>query len=376
MLITGNNFNKNESGPRILISPLDWGLGHATRCIPIIYQLIELNCTVFIAADKNTYSLLKKEFPTIVFLRLKGYEIKYSKSKRRFLSKILLQVPGILFTIRNENKWLKKIVRKYHINAVISDNRPGLYHKDILCIYITHQLFIKTGNVFTEKIAQRIHSYFIRKYASCWVPDFEINGLAGVLSHQKKVLSTVVYTGPLSRFKQLPGVEKIYDVLILLSGPEPQRTLFEQRLLSELKDYPGNALLVRGLPAEQKVLITSNESVKIINHLSAQELNIALEQSKMVISRSGYTTIMDLVKLNKSAILVPTPGQTEQEYLAKYLSDKKYFYTVDQENFCLNDVLEKVKDFPFESINAPSENYKQVINQFVLSIKTGNFAPQ
>ena len=370
------NFNKRRESPRVLISPLDWGLGHATRCIPIIYHLIELNCEVFIAADKGSYSLLKKEFPLIVFLRLKGYEIKYSRHKLTFPFTLLLQLPKIYFAIRNENKWVKKIVRQYKIDAVISDNRLGFYCTDIPGIYITHQLLIKTGNQFTEKIAQALHRHFIKKYSECWVPDLEEGGLAGALSHPKKLPINTTYIGPLSRFEKMPGVEKFYDLLISLSGPEPQRTIFENMLLTQLATYSGKVLMVRGLPDEKIDLKTTNDSLKIVAHLSAKELNLALEQSKMVISRSGYTTVMDLVKLNKPGILVPTPGQTEQEYLAKYLSEKKYFYTVEQDHFQLSEVLKQVKNYNFSHLDACSENYKEVINQFVLSLKTGNFAPQ
>ena len=375
-MINGNNFNKDQLKLRILVTPLDWGLGHATRCIPIINELIKLNCEVFIAADKETFCLLKKEFPTIVFLRLKGYEIKYSLNKRGFSFKMLLQFPKIFYAIRNENKWLKKIVKENNIDAVISDNRFGMHCKNVPCIYITHQLFIKTGKAFSEKIAQKIHNYFIRKYTSCWIPDFKENGLAGKLSHPEKIPSNVIYIGPLSRFDKLPDVEKIYDLLISISGPEPQRTIFENIILSQLKNYSGKALVIRGLPDEKGTLNPPNESIKIINHLPSHELNKAFEQTEMVISRSGYTTIMDLIKLKKSAILVPTAGQTEQEYLAKYLSEKKYFYSVEQQNFSLNTALNNVDDFPFIYLNRPSEEYKKTINEFVLSLKTGNFAPQ
>jgi len=369
------NFNKNPKKLRILISPLDWGLGHATRCIPIINELVKLNCEVLIAADKQIYSLLKKEFPSIVFLRLKGYEIRYGAGKRGFPVKIFLQIPKVFFAIRRENKWLKKVVERYKIDAVISDNRFGMYSKSVPCIYITHQLFIETGNKWTSKIVQKIHYYFIKKYSKCWVPDLKERGLAGKLSHSEKIPSNVLYIGPLSRFKKLDVAKEIYELLICISGPEPQRSHFETIITAQLKNFAGKVLLVRGLPAEEKIY-PGTETLKIVNHLPAHELNTAFEESKIVISRSGYTTIMDLVKLKKKAVLVPTPGQTEQEYLAKYLSEKKYFYSIRQKYFCLNEVLHKAADFPFDTLNTNSEEYKEIINGFVGSLKTGNFASQ
>ncbi|HEV2830549.1 MAG TPA: glycosyl transferase family 28, partial [Hanamia sp.] len=195
------DFNKIVKIPRILICPLDWGLGHATRCIPIIKELIARNCEVIIAADTLTFSLLKEEFPSIVFLRKKGYEMKYSRSKNGLWIKVLLQLPKIILKINQENRWLKKTIDQYKPDAIISDNRFGMYSKKVPCIYITHQLFIKTGKPFTERVAQKIHHFFIKKYTQCWVPDFKENGLAGKLSHPGKIPSNVIYIGALSRFQ-------------------------------------------------------------------------------------------------------------------------------------------------------------------------------
>ena len=371
-----NNFNTFPVKTRVLIAPLDWGLGHATRCIPIIKELISQNCEVFIAAGGKGGFLLKKEFPSSVFLRINCYKIKYSSNKKWLPFKLFLQFPGIIFSIWKENLWLKKIVNKYRIDAVISDNRFGIYSKKIPSVYITHQLLIKTGNIFSEKILQKLHYYFIKKFSICWVPDFKENGLAGELSHPEKIPSNIVYIGPLSRFEILNDVPKIYDLLISVSGPEPQRTLFEKMILSQLKNFEKRTLFVRGLPEEIEELKTERESMKIVNHLSAEELNKAFQQSKMIISRSGYTTIMDLAKLGKNAVLVPTPGQTEQEYLSHFLMQKKYFYSVEQDKFSLDSVLTKVSSFPFNNPVVCMNDYKKVINEFVLSLKSGNFAPQ
>lgn len=360
----------------MLVAPLDWGLGHATRCIPIIKELADLNCEVVIAADKHIYSLLKKEFPSTVFLRYKGYEMEYSRNKRWLSLKLLRQVPRILWNIKKENSWLNKVIDQYKIDAVISDNRFGMHSKKVPCIYITHQLLIKTGNNFTEKTAQKIHSYFIRKYKTCWVPDRKQNGLAGALSHPKKTMPIVKYIGPLSRFHKIENTEKKFDLLVSISGPEPQRSIWEKTILSELKNYEGNVIVIRGLPNEAEEINILNSKLKIFNHLPAPEFNIALEQSDLVISRSGYTTIMDLVKLKKNAILVPTPGQTEQEYLAKFLMKKNFFYSTSQKNFSLKESLENYRLFKTVEINIPTDAYKTVVNEFVVSLKSGNFVSQ
>jgi uncharacterized protein (TIGR00661 family) len=313
---------------RVLVAPLDWGLGHATRCIPIIYDLIGLGFDVIIAADGPIKILLKKEFSHVVFTPLKGYRVRYSRYGSWLPLKLFLQLPKLLWAIYAEKKWLKKIVRENKIDLIISDNRLGLSHKTTTCIYITHQLKIKTGNRFSEWLAQKIHYFFINKYTGCWVPDHELgNDLTGELAHPKKLPAIPVkYLGPLSRFQQR-SVEKKYDLLVLLSGPEPQRTILENLMIKELKVFRGNVLLVRGLPgnAENNNLHEIKNQITVADHLPATALNIALLQSSMVICRSGYTTIMDLVKLQQKAILVPTPSQREQEYLATYLTEKKIF---------------------------------------------------
>ena len=249
-----------------------------------------------------------------------------------------------------------------------------MYSKIIPSVYITHQLFIRTGNRASERIAQTIHNFFIRKYTSCWVPDFKEDGLAGALSHPGRTTSNVVYIGPLSRFQKIPGIEKEIDILFCLSGPEPQRTIFEKLVLSQLNNYRGKALIVRGLPGHPEILPAPSPSVSSINHLGGPALNQAFEKSKMVISRSGYTTIMDLVQLGKRAILIPTPGQGEQEYLAKYLSEKKYFFSTEQKSFSLENALNQERDFSPAAPDLRAEEYKKVIDEFVLSLKTANFA--
>lgn len=362
--------------PKILVCPLDWGLGHATRCIPIIRELISNNCEVIIAADKLTFSLLNKEFPDLSFLRIKGYEIKYSRTKGGLAMKLLGQMPKMVLRIRSENKWLKKVIKAHGIDAVISDNRLGLYSSEIPCVYITHQLAILTGTKWGDFFAKKVHGYFIKKYTACWIPDFEKNGLAGKLSHPDKLPENASYIGALSRFEMLPNLPNVYHLLVLISGPEPQRSIFEKLMVDSLIHFDKKVLIVRGLPSSTEELSIDNEKVLMKNHLDAHQLNIALQQSEMVISRSGYTTIMDLLKLKKKAILVPTPGQTEQEYLAHFLAEKGYFYSVSQQNFNLKEALRNASIASFAQSEISCEEYKKVLSSFVLSLKSVNFAAQ
>ncbi len=370
-----DNINKKDAIPRVILSALDWGLGHATRCIPIINKLLDNNIDVILAAEGPIEKLLQNEFPNLLILPLKGYGIKYSKKKQFFFLKIFFQAPGIFSSIIREKSWLNEMVRKYKIDAVISDNRFGFYHKDIPSVYITHQLSIQTGNSFLNKIANRIHYYFINKFDECWVPDRDnLNNLAGVLSRPLKFPKTPVkYIGILSRCKKTITKKKI-PLLILISGPEPQRSIFENILLQHLIGSKQTAVLVRGLPGVFEKLHCENNKLEIHNHLPAEKLNELIQQSDYIIARSGYSTIMDLITLQQKAALVATPGQTEQEYLAGYLMEKQICYSCSQEGFSLEQTLRELKKFPFASVTDLNEMQEQIISSWINDLKI-NISP-
>lgn len=326
------------------MAPLDWGMGHATRCIPIIRELISRGFEVLAGAEKLSAVLLQKEFPDLKILPLKGYRISYSETEAFFAVKMVSQFPKILAAIKYEHTWLQKAIADYDLDVIISDNRYGMHSKKAFCIFITHQLFIKTGNRYAEWLAQRINYNYINKFNECWVPDEEGNtNLAGVLSHPKKMPDAPVkYIGVLSRFEKYPK-EKSVDLAAVLSGPEPQRTIFENILLSQMKTLDTKMVLVRGLPSADANSQTINNNLTVIDYLPAAELNDLLLSAKTVIARSGYSTVMDFAMLQCHAILVPTPGQTEQEYLANYLSAKNYCIISPQGDLNIKNALDKIK---------------------------------
>ncbi len=357
------NINKKTAGKRVLLAPMDWGLGHATRCIPVIEALRDAGFEVILAGEKKVAALLQKEFPELVMLALPGYNVNYGKSRIFFFLNMLLQFPKINTAIRKENAWLQKTISEHKIDIVISDNRFGMYSEKAHCVFITHQLFIKTGNSFTEKIARRINYKYIDRFAACWVPDNVGNdNLAGELSHPEKMPEVrVKYIGPLSRFIKKQSAVAV-DIVAVLSGPEPQRSIFENVLSEQMAPFGKKAVLVRGLPDEKAVPLSKN---KVLNHLPAVELNELMSSSKMIIARSGYSTVMDLAALQKKAILVPTPGQTEQEYLATFLSEKKYCIAADQEGFDLADEIKKMNE---SSLNDFPSSEKKLLTAAVRSL--------
>ena len=344
---------------RILICPLDWGLGHATRCIPIIRYLLEKDIEVIVGTDKSPLELLKKEFfhhqvgGELTFLRFPGYEIAYPE-KGSMQVKILFSIPKILWRIYKEHILLKKIIKEHKIDLVISDNRFGLWNKSVSCIFITHQLMIKSP--VAENFLFKINNFFIRKYNECWLPDDAGNdNLSGDLSHLYPLPANTFFIGALSRFNQLAylpgrqpttvimnGVEgqqsTTYDLMVILSGPEPQRTVFEKIIMEQLKNCTLKTLVVRGVPEinEHK---THADNIEVISHLQSEQMQQSILNSKIILARSGYSTIMDLPILAKKAIFVPTPGQTEQEYLAEYHLQNKIAYSISQDKFNLNVAL-------------------------------------
>jgi hypothetical protein len=342
---------KKVNSPRILVVPLDWGLGHATRCIPVIYELLKQGSAVWIAGEGAQEILLKQEFPDLPFLSLKGYRVRYGGSGIGLFRAIFFQIPGILKTIKKENDWLKKVVNEYHFDAVIADNRFGLYHSSIVSVFITHQLKIKTPiGKWSEFLLQKINYRFINRFTECWIPDEE-NKWAGELSHPAVMpAGPAHYIGILSRLKKNNTAEKKGHLFISLSGPEPQRTLLENKIVNEISHYRGTATVVRGLPGIT-TLIPSTNDIKFYNHLSAAEYNVEMEKADYVISRSGYSTVMDIVTLDKKSILIPTPGQTEQEYLAGYLSAKNLAFYMGQQEFSLYKALQKASEFEYKRMN-------------------------
>ncbi|MFM7710746.1 MAG: glycosyltransferase [Ferruginibacter sp.] len=324
----------------ILIAPLDWGLGHVTRCIPIIQQLIDQGNRVLVATDPRGAVLIKETFPAVTILPLNGYGITYARNRAGFLPHLLRQFFRSRRCMNEEHRLLKNWVSMYSPDLIISDNRPGFFHPTVPSVYITHQLYIRTGFSLLDRLAQTIHYRYIQSFNACWVPDLpHQHGWAGRLSHPKKMPSVpVTYIGPISRFKPLPSTKK-YRIAFVLSGPEPQRSILEAKILDELRSFSDPVLLVRGLPDNTKPLSDPPPNLTVFNHLQATDLNQAMADTEILVLRSGYSSIMDLAAMHRTAILIPTPGQTEQEYLAEYLSREKGFPMLEQKAFSIQALL-------------------------------------
>lgn len=326
-----------ENKKNILVAPLNWGLGHATRCIPIIKALEENNYTPILASDGEALALLRKEFPHLKALELPSYEIEYAQDGTDFKWKMLKSMPKMMDAILNEKKIVKQWVKEHNLSGIISDNRLGVYSKKVYTVFITHQLNVLTGN--TTWISSKMHQHIIRKFDECWVPDFEdVPNLTGKLGHLKSPMSNVKYIGPLSRL-QKKEVPTQYDLMVILSGPEPQRSILEHRLRDNIEEFQGKVVFICGKMALQQSKIQI-DNVTFYNFMTTAQLEQTYNESKIILCRSGYSTVMDLVALDKKAFFIPTPGQYEQEYLAKRLKKNGLFPFSKQEDFTFDQLLE------------------------------------
>lgn len=337
---------------RILVAPLNWGLGHATRCIPIISSLKSHGFEPIIASDGEALALLKKEFPKTEHVELPSYNITYSDKGEKFKLKLIKDSPQLIKTIKKEKKATKKIITQYNIDGIISDNRFGVRHKQIPSVFITHQLRVLSGS--TTWLSTALHKQIIEKFDECWIPDQKDSpNLSGELGHVNEMRLPLRYLGPLSRFIK-SNHEMRYKLMVLLSGPEPQRTMLETQLLDALENFTDPCLFVKG-KIENEQTKEERNNLTIYNFLTSKDLQKALNSSELILCRSGYTTVMDLAKLEKHAFFIPTPGQFEQEYLAKKLMEDGIAPFASQKDFHLG-LLNEVQKFDgFKELNASTD---------------------
>lgn len=313
------HFDNSET---ILVAPLNWGLGHAARCIPLIKKWERDGHRIYLAANGESYHLLHDEFPELPFLELPESSIRYSHSQSQ-VTAVLFQLPKLIYSVVREHFLLKKIVQAHAISVIVADNRFGLWNRHAKSLYITHQMMIKAPKNFrwTEPLLRLLHGWVISHFDECWIPDVAGKGnLSGDLSHKYPLPRHAQYIGWLSRFPVTDAHKpnKHYHTLCLLSGPEPHRTLLEKSLIERFREVHEPTLMVRGKPSVHQERYSIG-SIDIVSHLETHEMQAYILDTPSVICRSGYSTLMDLKALNKTATeLIPTPGQTEQLYLAEW----------------------------------------------------------
>lgn len=300
---------------RILVTPMDWGLGHASRCVPVIRALIDQRAEVILATAGPALALLRRYFPDLPAERLPAYDIRYPSENMTW--NMLKQAPKLLRTIRRESQAVRTLARRYAIHAVLSDNRFGCRTPFTHNVFITHQLAIRTRGRGSGFLANTVNRHLIQRFDECWIPDVPGEGsLSGDLSRASLSIP-VHHTGWLSPQHSLTTRLRYFCVAVL-SGPEPQRSRLETILRPQLRTLNRPCLLIRGKVEEAPV--RTEGPLTIVPYLHGESLNEAMASAQVIVARSGYSTLMDLAVLGKKAILIPTPGQTEQIYLARRLA--------------------------------------------------------
>ena len=328
---------------KILVAPLNWGLGHASRCVPLVHRFLEEGHEVILGGDGESLTLLRKHFPKLRYVYLAPLSLRYSKGHRQ-VGAVLRALPKLVGWAMKDHAILKAVLKEEHIDRVVSDNRFGLYSSQTECIYMTHQLHIMLpkGWKWLEPLAARLHARIYTRYNKVWVPDYKEaeHNLSGELGHIVNPAATIEYIGPLSRFDRrirsnrntLNTLNTLnYEVVTVLSGLEPQRTMLEKELLARYQDTERSVLIVQGLVNRPNTRIQRGR-IRIVPHMDDAELAAALMGARHIIARSGYSTIMDLnalglldakrVDQSVQIELIPTPGQPEQEYLAARFLEK------------------------------------------------------
>ena len=326
-----------KKSQNILVSPLNWGLGHATRLIPIIEWCLKNNKNVFILGNGESFKLLCERFPDCKNIYLSAPKMIYGK-KTALNFYFVLSAILLIFNVFIERRKVSKIIKTYNIDTIISDNRPGVISKKVKSIYISHQINVFTSkkNNLISKILTSLHKIVIKKYDACWVPDNAKSELTGRMSENVNNLN-LNYIGILSRFQNTENFAtqlnlKTYEIVAIVSGPETPRSIFENIIIRKLLNENYKSLIIRGLPKNKKC-IKSKNNIDFLNHCNDNEFFHYISNAKIIICRSGYSSIMDMLVFNKNVIIVPTPGQPEQEYLAKRLNKKYNFVSLQQEDF-------------------------------------------
>lgn len=334
---------------RILVAALDWGLGHATRCVPIINRLLARQQEVFIASSGTALSFLQQQFPHLESITLPAYNIRYSKGTSQSLV-LLRQWPHIRRVIQQEHHVISSLIDRYDIGAIISDNRYGLWSKKIPAVFLTHQLspMAPFFGCAINPALRAIHYSMLTRFSYVWIPD--VSGplnLSGKLSHGFPLPANTSFIGPLSQFSTYKSHENTDTepaIVAVLSGPEPQRGIFETILTKEAHQTGIPIIIVRGVQEGTPGPETEG-CVTRYHFLCGENLGHLLTSSSLIISRPGYTSLMDVTCLDLQAAFVPTPGQTEQAYLAAYHKGLGHYYSMPQQAFSLEKTISTAKQY-------------------------------
>ncbi len=354
----------------VYYSVLNMGLGHAARSLPIIRGFITRGWRVIIGSNGRALRFLEHELPEIETVVTPDYAIEYSRG-RWLIPKLMLQAPLVLTRIAEERKLTNHIVEKYSPGIIFSDHCYGAYHRSVPSYFLTHQVYfaMPAGMDAFAHFAALGNFYFHKKFRKVIILDEKgTDGglLSGALSRHPENRTTYAYAGIISSVEKKES-DSTLDLLVSISGPEPQRTLLESRILSEIEMIPGKKVVVLG-KSESTARLKDDEDLQVFSHLSREEISTLINNAKMIVSRPGYTTLMELAESGKKALFIPTPGQTEQIYLASRCQEKKWFHAVSQDELKLAEDCATANKYPGVSMRGATEKTLSTIFENILEI--------
>lgn len=352
-------FNKVSKAKKIIVAPLDWGIGHATRCIPLIDAILSQGHEPIIAASGAPLTMLRGRFPALRWTDFPGHSPTYSRGNS-LMPALLRQSPAMMRQMFADHRFISQYANTIQADGVISDNRFGAYSNEVPSVFITHQinLLMPNGFVWSQPLARAVNRHIIRKYDACWIPDYPgPDNLSGELSYPVDKSLHATNIGPLSRFSvslnQYDDKQAPPHILVMLSGPEPQRTLFENIIIKRYSLTGEKVVVLRGLPGHAS-RPSAPSNIQCLNHAGDAEMAWLITHAGHIVARAGYSTIMDLFALGRKALLVPTPGQSEQAYLAKWHARNGDFTTVRQGDLVSSPLVFPDEKRPFVPLSEPS----------------------
>jgi hypothetical protein len=283
---------------------LNWGMGHVARCIPLIDLFIKNGNTVILAGDESQITILEQYFPAIDTVLHKGYPFKFGE-RGNFGLDLLRQFRPLQERLKKEIEETEKLVNEYSIDIIVSDHRYGFLSSNAYSILLTHQLNLPVK--WYENWVQNIHHRLIGKFDEIWVPDTIQSDYAGDLSRNTKQFQ-VNYIGPLSRFSIYDKVPKDEHDVVIVSGPDVYAIPYVKEQLQRATDHTR-------IIARDEVIRSFPNDPRFYSSNDWKQADQLIMTASKIISRSGYSTLMDLIELKTPFSITPTPGQREQEYL-------------------------------------------------------------
>lgn len=346
---------------KVLVAPLDWGLGHATRCIPVVREFLRQGAQVELAVVKANARLLREAFPELRQRLAPSYNVVYPKHGYNMGLWLVKNGVHLKAVSRFEHQYAEEMVARHHYDVILSDNRFGFYSRAAKSIYMTHQRRIAFPQALSamEPVGQLWHASVMKRFDEVWVPDYEeAPGLAGAMSHVKICPRPLKYVGALSRFSEgvtAPlGIAPAYKFVAVVSGVEPARSRFEEKLKQAFAKIPGRHAIIQGRPAAG-VKTWTEGNVQFFTHLPDAEFARVVQGAEWLVSRGGYSTVMDMAYLGGKCVFVPTPGQYEQIVLGDELSSAGYANCISERNLSAESLLDLVTRRPEVKIPQPPQ---------------------